>query len=117
MNIKNARGTPVVYFQAFGKQFTVLGVEKKLFFLLLGCTLPIITSSHFSLSMLIVALVAFGFMHVAGILITRADSQMVEIYKQHIHYKRYYSAISGINAKIRPIKPSVPVYEGKRGLV
>ena len=66
----------------------------------------------------ILALVLFAIGHLIGVLITRADSQMLAIYRRHIRYKKYYAANPGVNAKVVPLIPSsVPVYEGKKGLV
>jgi type IV secretory pathway TrbD component len=111
------RGTSVIYYQSLNRQFLVLGVERALFFLLLPLSLPIPFSAQFAPKMDLIAIVIFLFLHVAGVLITRADPNMIEVFKRHIHYRKYYDPIAGIHAQNKIIKPSVPYYVGKKGLV
>jgi len=111
------RGSPTIYFQSLNRPFTVLGVDRQLFFLFVGLTLPIAFAARLSPIMDVVALVIFLIFYVIGVLITRLDYQMLPIYRRHIHYHKYYAAIAGIHTKIPMLKPSVPVYQGKRGLV
>ena len=79
--------------------------------------MPIAFSARLAPLMDGVAIIVFTVLYTTGVLITRADNQMLAIYRRHIHYKKYYTAISGIHAKITTVKPSVPFYQGKRGLV
>lgn len=65
----------------------------------------------------VVALIVFVFLYVVGVLITRLDNQMLAIYRRHIHYKKYYAATAGIHAATPLLRASVPIYQGKRGLV
>jgi type IV secretory pathway TrbD component len=111
------RGTPVLFYQSLNRQFLVLGVERSLFFLLLPLSLSLPFSAHFALRMDLIAIALFLFLHVIGILITRADPNMIDVFKRHIHYRKYYDPIAGVHAQIKIIKPSVPYYVGKRGLV
>ena len=111
------RGTPVTFYQSLNRQFLVLGVERSLFFLLLPLSLPLPFSAHFALKVDLIAIVFFLFLHVVGVLITRADPSMIEVFKRHIHYRKYYDPIAGIHAQIKILKPSVPYYIGKKGLV
>ncbi len=111
------RGTAVPFYQSLNRQFLVLGVERSLFFLLLSLSLPIPFSAHFALKMDLIALGLFLVLHVAGVMITRADPNMIEVFKRHINYRKYYDPISGIHAQNKIIKPSVPYYIGKKGLI
>lgn len=111
------RGTSAQYFNSLNRNFTVLGVDRQLYFLFVGLCLPIALSGRFVPLMDIVAFIIFMVLYIGGVLITRADSQMLAIYRRHIHYKKYYSASPGIHATILLIKPSVPFYQGRRGLV
>lgn len=111
------RGTPVPFYQSLNREFLVLGVERSLFFLLVPLTLPLPFSAHFALKMDLIALVLFSLLHVAGVLITRADPKMIEVFKRHINYRKYYDPLAGIHAQNKIIKPSVPYYVGKKGLV
>jgi type IV secretory pathway TrbD component len=111
------RGTPVVYFQSLNRHFNILGVDRELFFLFLGVCVPIAFSARLAPLMDAVALIIFLLLHAIGVLMTRADNQMLSVYRRHIHAKKYYAAISGIHAKTVVIKPSVPFYQGKRGLL
>lgn len=111
------RGSPVFYLHALNRPLLVVGVKRELFFLFLGLTLPLVFAGHLLPKMDIIAIVLFAILHTAGVLITRADHQMLPIYRRHLHYRRYYAAQPGLHAKpLRP-KPSVPVYQGQRGLV
>lgn len=111
------RGTPAVYFKSLNRHFNVLGVDRQLFFLFVGVSLPIAFSARLMPVMDGVALVVFMILYAVGVLITRADNQMLAIYRRHIHYKKYYTANPGVYANMPLIKPSVPFYQGKRGLV
>lgn len=111
------RGTPAIYFKSLNRHFNVLGVDRQLFYLFVGFCLPIAFSARLVPMMDGIAGIVFTVLYVIGILLTRADNQMLAIYRRHIHYKKYYSANAGVHAKIPLIKPSVPFYQGKRGLV
>lgn len=112
------RGTPSIYYQSLNRPFKIMGVERQLFFLIMGITTPIAVAGQFSPKTDICAFILFAIGHLIGVLITRADQQMLMIYRRHIQYKKYYTANPGVNARISPlIPPSVPVYEGKKGLM
>ncbi|MDX2165085.1 MAG: VirB3 family type IV secretion system protein [Gammaproteobacteria bacterium] len=106
-----------LYFKSLNRQFQIIGIDRQLFFLLLGLCAPIAYSARFSFGMDIVAVVIFLVGYIGGIFITRSDPQLLKIYLRHIRYKNYYAPQSGIHASIRLVKPSVPVYQGQKGLV
>ncbi len=111
------RGTSMTYFKSLNRPFTVLGVNRSLFYLFVGLCLAIAFSARLSIVMDIIAGFVFVILHVIGVLVTRVDSNILAIYRRHIHYQKYYTAQPGIHAKVPLIKPSVPVYQGQRGLV
>ena len=111
------RGTPAVYFKSLNRPFNVLGVDKQLFYLIVGLSLPVAFSARLTLLMDGIAISIFIALYVVGVLITRLDNQFLAIYRRHIHYKKYYAAVPGIHANPVLIRPSVPFYQGKRGLV
>ncbi len=111
------RGTPVTYFNSLNRYFNVCGVDRQMFYLLLAFCLPIAISARLMPLMDGVALVMFLMLYTIGVLVTRADNQIMALFRRHLHYKKHYVAIPGIHAKTKMIKPSVPVYQGKRGLV
>ena len=107
------RGTPALYFKSLNRPFTVLGVDRALFYLFVGLCLAIAFSARLSPVMDIVAGVVFLILHGIGVFVTRVDSQILAIYRRHIHYHHYYAAQPVLHAKIPSIKPSVPLYQGK----
>jgi type IV secretion system protein TrbD len=111
------RGTPTIYFKSLNRPFNILGVDKSLFYLSIGFCLPIAFSARLVPIMDGIAVLIFLILYIIGTLVTRADPQMLVIYKRHVNYRRYYAAISGIHSKTPRIKPSVPIYQGKNGLV
>ncbi|MBS0359326.1 MAG: VirB3 family type IV secretion system protein [Proteobacteria bacterium] len=111
------RGTSAPYFKSLNRTFHILGVNRELFFLFVGLCLPIAFSARLIPMMDIVACGIFIVLHSIGVLVTRADSQMLAIYRRHTHTKKYYKAISGIHTKSPILKPSVPFYQGQRGIV
>ena len=111
------RGTPIIYFKSLNRPFTVMGVDRSLFYLFVALGLAIAFSARLSLMMDAVAGLVFMLLHSVGVLVTRVDSQILPIYRRHTHYKNYYAAQAGIHAKVPPVKPSVPVYQGQRGWV
>ena len=110
-------GTPVIYFNALNRPFTVLGVDRALFYVFVGLCLAIAFSARLSPVMDGVAVLLFMGLQSIGVLLTRLDPQILLIYRRHIHYRNYYAAQSGIHAKIPAVKPSVPCYSGKAGWV
>ncbi len=109
------RGTPATYCQSLNRPFHILGVDRSLFFLFLGPCVAM--NAVLSLTNIILSGILFAFLHTVGVVITRSDNQAVAIFKRHISYRRYYSFNPGIHARIREVQPSVPYYQGKRGLV
>lgn len=63
------------------------------------------------------AVIIFVVMRTIGLLITRQDPFMLELYLRHKKYARFYRAQPRVNSPIPPLKDSVPLYEGKGGLV
>ncbi len=115
---EDKRGTPAIYFNSLNRSFNVFGVEKQLFFLILGLSVPIALSSGLNnLMMDVIAIVTFLVLYSVGVLITRIDNRMFAVYKRHMRYKKYYTATAGIHSKPPVIQLSVPFYEGQRGLV
>jgi type IV secretory pathway TrbD component len=109
--------TEALYFKSLNRQFHIIGIDRQLFFLLLGLCAPIAYSARFAIGMDIAAIVLFLVGYIAGIFMTRADPQLLQIYLRHIKYRNYYAPESGIHSPIRLVKPSVPIYQGKKGLV
>ncbi|OAI45996.1 hypothetical protein AYO45_01940 [Gammaproteobacteria bacterium SCGC AG-212-F23] len=111
------RGTSAVYFKSLNRHFTVMGVDRQLFFLFIGLCLPIAFSARLVPFMDIIAFIIFMVLYSIGVLVTRADSQILAIFRRHIHYKKYYKANPSAHAQILKTISSVPFYQGKRGLV
>ncbi len=111
------RGTPIHYFKSLNGTFNVLGVERKLFYAIALICFVIAYSAHLKPVMDIIALGMFVVLHSLGVLITRIDSQIIEIYRRNIRYKKQYRPSPGVHAFIPMTKPSVPYYEGQRGFV
>lgn len=111
------QGTPVIYFKSLNRSFTVFGVDRSLFYLFVGICLAMAFSARLSFTMDVVAGVVFLLLHGIGVLVTRMDSQILAIYRRHIHYRGYYAAQPTVHAKVSFVKSSVPFYLGKRGLV
>lgn len=109
------QGTSTLYFKALNREFQILGVDRQLFYLIVGLCLPIAVSAHLSGFMDLIAIFIFMILYTAGVYITRTDKQMLVIYRRHIHYQNYYPAHPSVMAKNILIKPSVPIYQGKRG--
>ncbi|MFN7098227.1 MAG: VirB3 family type IV secretion system protein [Gammaproteobacteria bacterium] len=111
------RGTPAIYFKALNRHFNVLGVDRQLFFMFVGLCLPIAFAGRLAPNIDLIAGILFFVLYSVGVIITRLDNQWLAVYRRHIHYRRYYAAQAGIHAPVRLVKPSVPVYQGKGGLV
>lgn len=105
------------YFKSLNRHFTICGVDRQLFFLFVGLTLPIAFSARLSLLMDGIAFVIFIVLYSIGVLVTRKDPQILAVYRRHIHYKKYYRANASVHAASLRVKPSVPFYQGKRGFV
>ena len=111
------RGTRATYYVSLNRPFLVAGVEHDLFYFFLCISLLIAFSARLSIVMSLIALITFFILIGAGNLIARADPQMLAIYRRHIQYRKYYAANPGLHAGVPLIKPSVPIYVGKDGLI
>jgi type IV secretory pathway TrbD component len=105
------RGTPAIYFQSLNRSFNILGIDRQLFFLFVGLSIPIALSGRLAPLMDLIALAVFVIFCAIGMVITRIDNQMLAIYRRHIHYQKYYAATPGAHAKIPLIKHSVPLLD------
>ena len=110
-------GTPTLYFQSLNRPFTVLGVDRSLFYLCVGLCAPIAFSGHLMPWMDAIAGLVFMGLYSIGVLITRVDYPMLLLYRRHIYYRTVYAAAPGLQAVVRRLQPSVPFYQGKKGLV
>lgn len=108
------RGTPLPYFHSLNKKPLVYGVNRELFNLIITLSVALAYSGRF---LNIIADLSAGLIFIIctyfGRKISKADPQIMEVYKRHIHYKNYYPPISGIHANTPLLKSSVPFYEGK----
>lgn len=111
------RGTRIIYFKSLNESFLVMGVDRQLFYLGVGICLPIAFSARLTPLMDGVAALLFFILYSFGMLITRADQQMLAIYRRHIRYRKYYDCHPGIAILAPPINPSVPYFQGRRSLV
>lgn len=115
--MEDTRGTPAMYYKSLNRYFNVFGVDRQLFYLFVGLSLPIAFSARLTPMMVGVSGVVFIILYCAGVLVTRMDNQILSIFRRHIHFQKYYSAHPGSQSKVLLLKPSVPFYEGQRGLV
>lgn len=111
----NKRGTAAPYFKSLNRPILVLGVDRSLFFLLVGVCLPIAFSGHLAPLMDFVTLTIFAMGYAFCFLVTRADPQTLVLYRRHIRYRRYYAAQPSVCSQTVAPRPSVPIYSGKRG--
>lgn len=111
------RGTPALYFQALNRPFLIAGVQRELFYLLVAFCAPIVISGHLRMVMDVMGGLLFGIGYLGGILMTRADYQIIALFRSHIRYRKYYAAQPGLHADIPLLKNSVPIYQGQRGVV
>ncbi len=103
------RGTPAPFFKSFNRPILILGVERSLFFLLIGLSLPIAFSGHLAPIMDLIAILIFLIGYTAGLLLTRVDPQMLILYRRFIHYHSYYCGQPKILGKTISCSISVPL--------
>ena len=111
------KGMKALYFKSLNRPFYIMGIDRQLFFLVLGLCAPIAYSARFNFLMDLLAIGLFMVGYIAAIFMTRSDPQFMPIYVRHIKYKNYYAPQPGVAAPIRLVKPSVPFYQGQKGLV
>ncbi len=109
------RGTPSVFYKSLNYRFNICGVDKDLFILNVGLSVVIALSAKFSLIMSAIAVLVMIIGHFTGVLITRSDPIMKNIFLRHIRYKKYYEPIPGMHEKIKSPTLSVPVYQTNNG--
>ena len=106
--------TNAIYFQSLNRTATLFGVDRSLFFLCVALCVPIAVSGRFSLLMDSMAVGLFMGLLAVSAWLTKADPEMLLIYRRHIRYARYYAAVPGVHAHLPLIKPSVPLYREKK---
>lgn len=111
------RGTSMMYFHSLNRPFLMVGIDRLLFFPILGLSLLIAYSHFFGLVMDLVALGVFGFLYTVSLYICRIDPYILAIYKRHIRYASYYRAQPVIGTRAIRVCDSVPIYQGKRGII
>lgn len=111
------RGTPVIYFESLNRSNLWLGIDPKLFLVILGLSGGIAISAQFHPLMLGVALLFFMITFWLVREACKADNQILQVYRTHIHYQKYYAPCAGIHAKSRLVKPSVPAIKNEGGIV
>lgn len=117
MKANEKKDNSIIFYKALNRPIHLLGVESRLFFLLLLFWVPIPLAWGFSFPILVLTAFIFIILHGIGVLLTRIDNQIVGIYIRHCRYFSHYSSFSGIHAKNIKIKQSVPFYSGKKGFV
>lgn len=109
------RGTPLTFYHSLNKQTLVMGVNKELINLLATLSFALAFSGRFvNIYADAVAAVLFISGFALARKLTKIDPQIMEVYRRHIHYRKYYAPIAGIHANSKILKPSVPFYVGKK---
>ena len=93
------RGTPALYFKSLNRPFTVLGVDRCIVLFVCGIVFSHCVFARLSPVMDVVAGVVFLICMAIGVFVTRVDSQILAIYRRHIHYHYYYAAQPTLHAK------------------
>jgi hypothetical protein len=78
--MENTRGTPVVFYQALNRNFHMMGVNQKLFLLFIPCWVTLPLAWGFKPIIIVFSLMLFAVLHTIGILLTRADDKILEVY-------------------------------------
>ena len=108
------RGTPLPFYHSMNKQTFIMGVNNEVFNLLLTISVAVAFSGRFiNVFADILAVLIFVIGVALGKKLTKVDPQIMEVYRRHIHYRKYYAPTAGIHADSKIIKPSVPFYVGK----
>lgn len=108
------RGEPVRYYQSLNRPILILGMDRSLFFLLVGLSLPIAFSAHLAPLMDCFALGFFSLGYIVTWLLTRDDLQVLSLLRRYLHYHPYYAAQPNLNSKQLAPEPSVPIYHINR---
>ena len=109
------RGTPLPFYHSLNKSTLIKGVNKELFDLIITISIALAFSGRFiNIYTDLLAIIIFGVSIYFAKKMSAVDPQIMEVYRRHIHLKKYYPPISGIHATMPILKPSVPFYEGKR---
>lgn len=111
------RGSSIIFYQSLNRPILIFGVDRSIFFLSMGLCLPIAFSARFHWLMDLIAMICFSITIYLGRIINQADPQMIQIYKRHIRYSKYYNSQPSIHASIENIYPSVPFYNGQKGII
>jgi type IV secretory pathway TrbD component len=108
------RGEPARYYQSLNRPILILGMDRSLFFLLVGLTLPIAFSAHLAPSMDILALGFFSIGYLVTWLATKDDPQILSLWRRYLRYYPHYAAQPDLVSKQFAPEPSVPVYQSNR---
>ena len=108
------RGTPLIFYHSINRKPLVMKVNRDFLYLAgIFCFLLAFSGRFISIVSDVLAIALFLIAVFVGRKISAVDPQIMEVYRRHRTTKDYYPPISGIHAWIKPLKPSVPFYEGK----
>lgn len=107
------RGTAAPYFKSLNRPILIFGVDRSLFFISAGLCLPIAFSGHLAPMMDVITGLIFFSSYLAALWITRADPQMLALYRRYIQYHDQYSAQPVIYGPALIPKSSVPAHCSK----
>jgi type IV secretory pathway TrbD component len=108
------RGTPIPFYHSLNKKTLPLGCNKEMLNLISTLSFALAFSGRFlNIYTDFIAIIFFLTALYFTRKISAVDPQIMEVYRRHIHLKKYYPPISGIHAQVPLLKPSVPYYEGK----
>ena len=114
LRITKMRGTPIPYFNALNRVSLLMGVERKLFFILLTLATLISFSSLFRPIMLILAGILFIGGLIMGRCLARSDTHFISVYSRHLLYQKNYDPLPSLLAPILKLEKSVPHFSSRR---
>jgi type IV secretory pathway TrbD component len=107
----------IVYFKSLNRPSLMMGVDRRFCILNAGISFLIALTSMFDWRCDILAVFFFLLVHAALVLMARIDALFYDLYCRHRRYPSYYRAQPTVHSVLPLRYPSVPVYQGQRGIV
>jgi type IV secretory pathway TrbD component len=109
------RGTAMSYYGALNRSLLIMGVERRLFFLIMALSSSVSFTALFQPLMIALSCIIFGLGLLVGRFLTRSDAQFFSVTQRHLRYQKYYEPIATVGSLIVRPERSVPAFKNKGG--
>jgi type IV secretory pathway TrbD component len=98
------------YFKSLNRPILILGIERSLFFLILGLSLPVAFSAHLTVLMDVISIIIFMVLYTLALVFTRSEPKIIIFYLRYFRYASVYLAQPQFHSQPTDRNMSVPIH-------